>query len=86
MTHAVSNPTAMACSPGAYPCMESIRMAPGAGTGCGPVGTVDRHCGRPEESHTWPGKGYGIRPPMPTETPLSWEEVKVAVLMMQERK
>jgi hypothetical protein len=28
---------------------------------------------------TWPGKGFGIRAPEFEETPLSWDEVAVAI-------
>ena len=27
----------------------------------------------------WPGREFGIRKPYPTETPLSWAEVRVAL-------
>ena len=33
------------------------------------------------DADLWPGAEFGIRPPFPAETPLSWEEVNEALRM-----
>lgn len=43
-----------------------------------PVRPLDWPAGS-RQGRDWPGKGYGIRPPVEGETPLSADEVAVAI-------
>ena len=76
--NAVHNPTRLAGHDGREPWLQSLRLEPGQGARRGPFGTVagDRESARIR--HGWPGKGLGIRPPGPDETPLSRAEVRYA--------
>ena len=48
------------------------------------VGLVGR-AARGGALRTWPGQGYGIRGPVCDETPLSWDEVTVALFEMWQK-
>lgn len=73
--NAVPNATAMAYETFALIGVEGLRLAPCEGARSRPDGIVDGN----QAGFDWPGKGYGIRPPAPWETPLSIEEVGVAL-------
>lgn len=60
--------------------MVGVRMAPSPRARIRSVGPLDRDLypvGKLDQ--WWPGKTYGVRPPVCDETPLSAAEVKIAI-------
>lgn len=78
----VSNTTRMACNPGTFTRLETVRL--GQGPGAGQDGTVREYVEILGVGNDWPGRQYGIREPLPTETPLSWPEVLIALRGLRE--
>ena len=56
---------------------QGIRLESSAGPG--QDGSVRGYVEILNPGNDWPGREFGIRKPYPTETPLSWAEVKVAL-------
>jgi hypothetical protein len=80
MTHgyAMSTPGRALGPVGAEPGHGGPRQAQSPRVGSLPVRPLDWPEGS-RKGATWPGKGYGIRPPFEGETPLSVDEVAVAL-------
>lgn len=66
---------------GAEPGNGGLRAPALDGTRSVRVGAVDWFEGS-RQGRDWPGKGFGIRPPVEGETPLSSDEVNVALRLM----
>ncbi len=72
----IALPTAsgMVDNHGQEPRLQGPSVAPGEGTGRGPVWIVGRHQRRSVKPY-WAGAYFGVREPAPAETPLSWDEI-----------
>lgn len=68
----LSNTTRLANHDGKASGFQGSRMAQGAGTGR----SISRNLKGIGSCDEWPGREYGIRKPYPSETALSWQEVK----------
>ena len=76
--HAISTPGRALGAVGAEPGHGGPRQAQSPRVGSLSVRPLDWPAGS-RKGATWPGKGYGIRGPEFEETPLSWDEVAVAL-------
>ena len=76
--HAMSTPGRALGAVGAAPGQPGLRPGQSHGTGSLPVRPLDWPAGS-RKGRDWPGKGFGIRPPFEGETPLSADEVAVAI-------
>ena len=76
--HAMSTLGGAPGTVGAEPGNGGLRAPALDGTGSLPVRPLDWPAGS-RKGATWPGKGFGIRPPFEGETPLSADEVAVAI-------